>query len=155
MQHRTLTTTSETSSEHAGWRIRDCMSGPAVCIGPDTPLVRAHRLMRTERVRHLPVVGEDGLLGILTEADVHLAESLRSVDPAEESVESAMTLDPFTVGPDDPLEIVISRMTDDHVDAAVVVQTGKVVGVFTHTDALTALLSFLRGETEPPRRRHP
>jgi CBS-domain-containing membrane protein len=47
------------------------MTRPAVTIGPDEPVTHAARLMYFQRVKRLPVTGEDGtLIGIVSRADV-------------------------------------------------------------------------------------
>ena len=47
------------------------MTRPAVTIGPDEPVTHAARLMYSQRVKRLPVTGEDGtLIGIVSRADV-------------------------------------------------------------------------------------
>ena len=82
-------------------------------------------------------------MGLLTESDVHLVESLRSADPAEETVESAMQPDPFVVDATEPLGLVVEGMIRGGHHAAVVLEGVHVVGVFTHTDALKAFLDVL------------
>ena len=49
----------------------DLMTTPAVTIGPDEPVSHAARLMYNQRVKRLPVIGDDGtLIGIVTRSDV-------------------------------------------------------------------------------------
>jgi CBS domain-containing protein len=51
-------------------RVGEVMSREVVMVAPDEPIHRLEQLMRTRRFRHLPVVGERGLLGILSIGDV-------------------------------------------------------------------------------------
>lgn len=54
----------------AATRVGEVMSREVVMVPPDEPIQRLEQLMRTRRFRHLPVVGERGLLGILSIGDV-------------------------------------------------------------------------------------
>jgi acetoin utilization protein AcuB len=124
--------------------IADYMSRPARCIQRDQPLVAAHSLMREHRIRHLPVLDGDRLVGLLSERDLHLTETLRSVDPRKESVAEAMTESPFTVTPQASLAYVAEVMFANRYGSAVVVEHGQVVGIFTTMDALRALVDRVR-----------
>jgi CBS domain-containing protein len=50
--------------------VRDIMSSPAVTIGPERTVDDAMRLMTERRIRHLPVVRGDELLGVLSIGDL-------------------------------------------------------------------------------------
>ena len=60
-----------------------------------------------------------------------------------------MEPDPFLVRLDDGLEEVVERMLAQRYDVAVVMDGDRMVGVFTHTDALEALLEVLRDVDVP------
>jgi acetoin utilization protein AcuB len=119
--------------------VGDYMSTPVHCVQRDETLVVAHRLMREHGIRHLPVLVGDRLIGILSERDLHLIETLRSVDPRTEQVSEAMTEEPFTVSPTVSLAHVAQLMFANRYGSAVVVEHGAVVGIFTTMDALRAL----------------
>src|SRR5215467_2376295 len=52
-------------------RVRDLMTRPVKMIGRNDKLSLADALMRTERIRHLPVVDEEVcLVGILSQRDL-------------------------------------------------------------------------------------
>jgi H+/Cl- antiporter ClcA len=50
--------------------VGDAIDGPAICVGPDAPVVEALERMLDERVDHLPVVDGGTLVGICTRTDV-------------------------------------------------------------------------------------
>lgn len=112
-------------------------------IGPDQMLSVAHKMMREHKFRHLPVLDGGRLVGMLTDRDLHLVESLKDVDPEKVAVEDAMSQDPFAVSPDSPLDEVVAEMAEKKYGSAVVVQNNKVVGVFTTTDVCVALAELL------------
>lgn len=110
-------------------------------IGPKQSLAKAHAIMRGANIRHLPVLDGGKLVGIVTERDLHLVETFKDVDPDEVPVEEAMTSEPYAVRYDVPLSVVAKTMADRKYGAAIVVDDdGQVVGVFTTTDALRALI---------------
>lgn len=111
---------------------------PIVIAIGDT-LAEAHRLMRERGVRHLPVLDAGRLVGIVSQRDLYLAESLPGVDPGTDTVREAMSGDPYTVPPDAPLEEVAATMAARKLGSAIVVDRGAVIGVFTTVDALRAL----------------
>jgi acetoin utilization protein AcuB len=104
----------------------------------------AHALMREYRVRHLPVLQDDKLVGIVTLRDLHLIETLMDIDPEQVPVEDAMTEDLYTVGPDEPIDQIAEIMAERRLGSAIIVDRGSVVGIFTTTDALGTLLELLR-----------
>lgn len=117
--------------------------GPVV-IGTKRSLADAHRIMRERGIRHLPVVDGGALVGLVSQRDLYLLETLEAVDPATETVEEAMTTDPFAVGPDAPLDEVAAEMARRKLGSAIVVDRGSVIGLFTTVDALRALAAVLR-----------
>jgi acetoin utilization protein AcuB len=123
-------------------------------ISTHQTLAEAHQAMRERGVRHLPVVQEGKLVGVVSQRDLYLLETLRGVDVSRELVEEAMSGEPFVVGPDASLEEVAEAMADRRHGSAVVVEDATVVGIFTSTDALRALVALLRGSgarSEGPR----
>ncbi len=122
------------------------MTASPATIEADRSLAEAHRLMRRHGIRHLPVLAGGGLVGILSQRDLHLLETLRGVDPEKVSVDEAMTRSPYTVEPDAPVEKVAETLARHKWGSAVVVDGGKVVGMFTTTDALRLLARFLKND---------
>jgi acetoin utilization protein AcuB len=120
------------------------MTADPISISSDRTLAEAHRVMRENGIRHLPVVDGGRLVGLVSQRDLYLLETLQGVDPDEEKVEEAMTAEPFTVPPGASLEDVASAMAEHRYGSAVVLDGDSVVGVFTTVDALRALASVLR-----------
>jgi acetoin utilization protein AcuB len=114
-------------------------------VGSDQTLAYAHALLREHRIRHLPVLRGGELVGMLTERDLALIETLKDVDPQLIRVEDAMSGDVYRVKPESPLDEVVSEMASKKYGSAIVVQNDKVVGVFTTVDACAALAGLLRG----------
>jgi acetoin utilization protein AcuB len=113
-------------------------------IGAQETLVQAGAAMREHGVRHLPVVYDGRLVGIVTDRDVRFLELLNDVDPRLVTVSDAMAQIVYAVTPDAPLDEVVQEMGSRKCDAAVVMQDDHVVGMFTTVDVCRVLAAVLR-----------
>jgi acetoin utilization protein AcuB len=134
-------------------RVRDRMTRPVVTIHSDTLVSGAVELMRTRRIRHLPVVDRGGrLMGIVTDRD------LRQVvfDPAVQArlqratdalrgltVREVMTWGAVTVSPAASIRDAARLMHERKVGALPVVEGDRVVGVLTERDVLATFRDVL------------
>lgn len=116
--------------------IRTRMSALTFSIGHDQTMATAAARLRQQDIRHLPVLRGGRLIGILSDRDIALVESLAGVDPEEVKVEEAMTEEPYAVGPETPLGDVVEHMARHKYGATVVVDGDRPVGIFTTVDAL-------------------
>ena len=132
-----------------GPTIRQWMTAAPVTIDRDDTLETAHRLMRRWAIRHLPVVDGDQLVGIVSDRDLSIVETLSSVDPQTENIEEAMTSAPYTVHPDAPVAEVAQEMARTRYGSAVVVENGQILGIFTTIDALNCLAELLGAPKQP------
>lgn len=112
-------------------------------------LTAAHRLMRRYAIRHLPVMDAGKLVGIVSERDLHLIETLPDSDPDEVTVDDAMTETVYVAAPTDAVAEVVDRMAAGKLGSAVVMQDQRVEGIFTSIDALQVLSHVLRRTVGP------
>jgi acetoin utilization protein AcuB len=135
---------SELMADHAKPQlhqpIREFMTPAPHSIGRDQSLSMAQERMRGWGIRHLPVLEGGKLVGILSQRDALLIETLRDVDPTKVSVEDAMTSEVYVASPDTPLAEVASAMAEHKYGCAVVMSGAHLTGIFTTVDALRALL---------------
>ena len=125
-------------------KIQKFMTTVPVCINRTDTVAAAHKVMRENDIRHLPVLDGDKLVGIVSRGDLHLIETLKDVDPEKVLVEDAMTTSPFTVSPDADMDEVVAEMAAQKYGSVLVVQNHKVVGVFTTVDAMRAFSELLK-----------
>ena len=130
----------EATSER--WTVGALMTPQPITIGRQETLATAHRTMREHRIRHLPVLERGELIGVVTQRDLYFLETLRGVDLEEDIVEDAMTTDTYAVTPDAPISAVAKSMARHRYGCAVVIERGKVAGIFTATDALRLVAAF-------------
>jgi CBS domain-containing protein len=135
--------------------VGDYMTPGAYAIAPHESVAQAKKLMRELGVRHLVVLKDDKLVGVLSERDIGARPT-----HDESSIDELVHGDPWAVAPDMRLNVVARAMAKHRHDSVVVIDHGGVVGVFTTTDALDALADALEGKglrrttenigTEPP-----
>jgi acetoin utilization protein AcuB len=129
--------------------IHEFMTPAPQTIEHDLELGLARERLFQINARHLPVVKDGNLVGILSQRDIALLEAT----PAGIKncmVEHAMTANPFTCGPDAHLHAVAQEMADHKFGAAVIVDPEhptKVLGVFTTTDGMRALATLTNHES--------
>ena len=112
-------------------------------VGPTRSLAVARRMMLDQSIRHLPVLDGGKIVGLLSERDLLLVESLPGVNPTDVRVEEAMVQNVFTVEPETPVGEVVETMIERKLGSAVIVEAERVIGVFTTIDALRALHDLL------------
>ena len=118
-------------------------------IGQEQTLAQAHRLMREHTIRHLPVLHGGKLVGVISDRDLSLIETLRDVDPEKVLVEEAMTSSVYAISPKALLDEVVGEMAEHKYGSAVVMDHDKVVGMFTTIDAMRAFSELLSTRLRP------
>jgi acetoin utilization protein AcuB len=108
----------------------------------DRTLGEAKALMTERGFRHLPVVDQNAIVGVLSLREVELVMAASGPDGDMLTVESAMTPEPYIVTPDAHLAEVAAEMATRRCGCAIVTDPTSVVGVFTTVDALRALARF-------------
>lgn len=123
----------------------------AIDIG--ATLGEARRLMHEWQIRHVPVIEQGQLAGVLTDRDVKLALGPDLDYPSERElcVRDVCIRDAYTVDGHTPLDQVAEMMADRRIGSALVTHHGRLAGVFTSRDACRALAQVLRERFPPPR----
>ena len=129
--------------------VREFMSQPVITIGPKVKITEAHQLMKDKRVRRLPVVDQDRLIGILTLLDASEARPphAESVPPTAlhiaitlMKVEDVMTRNPVTIPPSATILDAARLMARHKVSGLPVIEHDQLVGLLTESDAFRAIV---------------
>ena len=112
-------------------------------IGAEQSLERAQQVMREHGIRHLPVLHGGRLVGILTDRDLQVLETVKDVDAKLVVVSDAMATSVYAVSPVTPLDQVAREMAEHKYGSTVVMEQHRVVGIFTTVDACRALADRL------------
>lgn len=131
-------------------RVSDIMTPHVETLAPSEDLDLADMIMRLDRLRHLPVVDDEGrLVGMLSQRDV-LRHQVHDPDGAVERtanlhvcVADVMTPEVFTTTPDASVLSALRTIRAERVGALPVVDNGDVVGIITETDLLALLERLL------------
>ena len=122
------------------------MSPLRFSIGGDQPMADAAAKMHEHRIRHLPVLHGGQLVGILSDRDLAMVESLPGVDPHAVVVREAMTAEPYAVPTGTPVADVLREMATHKYGTAVVMNGERAIGIFTTIDALRLAARLLDPE---------
>ncbi len=133
--------------------IEQFMTPDPVCIDASATVIEAYRKMQSSGCRHLPVLQGGKLVGIVSQRGLYRLETLVNVDRANDPVIDAMDV-PYAVSADAPLLEVAEEMARRKAGSCVVTKAGRVTGIFTTNDALTALGSVLSAQAGTKKRRH-
>lgn len=124
--------------------VRDLMTREVATVKRNDQLSLADDVMTLGRIRHMPVLDDDGALaGILSQRDLlhgALARVLgygtvaRGKLMAALPVKEVMTPDPITIGPDAPLVEAAAIMRDHKLGSLPVVEGERLVGILTEGD---------------------
>ncbi|MBL8684583.1 MAG: CBS domain-containing protein [Myxococcales bacterium] len=120
------------------------MTTSPLTIAHDASLANAQKVMTENKIRHLPVVNGDSLVGILTDRDIALISSIAGTDPHKLQASDAMTPKPYTTSPKTPIDEVVTTMAEQKIGSVVVMDNAHVVGIFTAVDALGAFAHLLQ-----------
>jgi CBS domain-containing protein len=129
-------------------RVRDLMSSVPKTLGRNDQLSLADDLMRAERIRHLPILDEEGrLCGIVSQRDLFrgaLAAALGYGDLAQRKLlgtlvtKEVMATDVVTTTPDTPLADAARLMLERKVGCLPVLDGERLVGILTEGDFVRA-----------------
>ena len=123
-------------------KIRDLMVTDPITIYPDATITEAIELMKTNSIRHLPVVNEDNnLRGFVTLADLKrglIPSMLSDLDLLD-----LMIIDPITIGPEDDIEIAAQLIYKHKISGMPVVLGDQLVGILTESDILRAFIDMM------------
>jgi acetoin utilization protein AcuB len=130
--------------------IREVMHPDPIFIHPSTTLSDAYEIMNKNNVRHLPIVDEGKLIGIVTDRDLRLATSKlakQSFDPSA-TVAEVMSKPVETTRPSEPIEVATQIMRELKIGCLPVLDNAKLIGIVTGVDLLDAMM-LLTGVHSP------
>lgn len=119
--------------------IQKYMSTNPHFVRADESLSRVQALMDEHKIRHLPVMDEGKLCGILSDRDLKFALSLRGLELESTKVGEVAHEDVYVTHPEAPLDEVVRNMAQKRLGSAVVMSNQKLVGIFTAVDAMLSL----------------
>lgn len=132
--------------------VKDKMSTKVITIEPQTTVPDALALMEEKKVRRLPVVEGNRLVGIVTLLDLVRASPSPATSLsvweltyllAKLPVKEIMAKNPHTVKPDTPIDEAAALMRGNRIGGLPVMNNSDLVGIITETDIFTAFMEML------------
>jgi CBS domain-containing protein len=126
-------------------KVRDLMTKEVETVARNDELTLADDIMKGKRIRHLPVVEEGRLVGILTQRDLFHAGMSNALGYGEKArkeflttvvVKEVMTEELVTIEPDADVKDAARKMLEHKVGCLPVLDQGKLVGLLSETDLL-------------------
>ncbi len=140
--------------------VNETMRTDLITVTPETKLSDARKVMLEKRIRHLPVVQEDGsLIGIVTDRDMRdaMPSSLLNEEDYEKrmrkivdhTVDDIMTRNPLTISGYYTIQDTLMVIQKKKVGALPVVdEDGKLTGIMSTRDLLASFVNIM-GIGEP------
>jgi acetoin utilization protein AcuB len=134
------------------WTVAAWMTDIPICVHPTLSVRSAFAKMRIGHFRHLPVVDDGKLVGIVTDRDLrrpdvsHEPEGWKDFYNLDDSMHVAdvMTRKLETVAPEDPLSKAIELFLDHRFGAVpVIAGDGRLAGILTTHDVMRATQALL------------
>ncbi len=132
--------------------VSDHMTREVRTLEEKQSLREALTLQQRHKIRHIPVVADGRVVGILTDRDLKRASPslLSGIDQKQYDelletirVGQIMTRNPHTVTPETPLKHVAKILIDRKFGALPVIENNLLVGIITEIDLLRALYEML------------
>ena len=125
--------------------VREIMMGSPVTLKPDDTLDLANDVIALGRIRHIPVVDDGRLVGIITERDLigaaasqifGLKQKNKSALLKSVLIREVMKKRVLTAAPETPIKDVAHLMAEKKIGCLPIVSAGALVGLVTTTDIL-------------------
>lgn len=125
--------------EKATPKISQYMTITSSAIDSEATIYEALQMMEKNKIRHLPVIKEKKVFGLLSDRDVKSVFSFAGADPKKLHVGDVCGDIPYITKPEALLSEVANEMATQKIGSALILNHGKLVGIFTATDACQAL----------------
>jgi acetoin utilization protein AcuB len=127
--------------------MKSVMTPSPLSVAIDAPIGVAEDMMIDHGIRHLPVTESENLVGLVSDRDIAFTSNSPEADLRDRiRIRDVCSLSVYAIEVDQPLDLALREMADRRIGSAVVTEKGKVVGVFTATDACRCFADFLESQ---------
>jgi acetoin utilization protein AcuB len=128
-------------------RVRDSMTRDVITLGPEASAAEAWALCREHNIRHLPIVQEGRLVGLVSDRDLRDVrgggEDRESDTPRWVHLGDMMTRNVVTIHPLDTIEHAAREIYDRKIGCLPVVADDELVGIITSADMMRTLIELV------------
>lgn len=115
--------------------------------GPEMSILDAKIYMQECSIRHLPIVKENAIVGVLSQRDILRLSNVKNQN--EFIVADVMTKKPFIVNQNESLYYTVGLMAEKKYGSVLITNDDdQLIGIFTTTDALKLLQNFLNNDPQ-------
>jgi CBS domain-containing protein len=112
-----------------------------VLVPPDMSVLEAGRILKSNRIKHLPVVDAKDLVGIVTQTDI--TQGLIDLTPLQQ-VSDIMSSDVAITDPNATVADAARIMSANGISCVVVMTGSEPVGILTQKDILRKVMAFAK-----------
>ncbi len=125
--------------------IDEFVSPVSVTGTEDMKLSELNKLMREHGFRHIPILKDQKPVGIISDRDISLIDSLE--DLVDLTAGDVMAKNPYCAYTGTPISEVAFEMSSRKIGSALILtKEGNLDGIFTSIDGLNALIEIVRGD---------
>lgn len=131
-------------------KVSSVMTKDLLTIEVNDSLHNANNIFNAKKLRHLPVVANEHLVGILSQTDIlriSFGNTFGEQEGGDEaifdilSINQVMKHSPVTIKPEDSIKDAAKLLTEREFHALPVVDDDKLVGIVTTTDIINYFIS--------------
>lgn len=111
-----------------------------ITISPKATVEEALQLMKVHSIRHLPVIEEDKLVGLVTESSLR---PYLTADKLTLPIKEVMIINPIVIDPETSIDEAARIIYKYKIGGIPVINQGKLVGIITVTDILEAFIELM------------
>lgn len=142
-----------------GWRLEKVaahMSSPVITLGERDSFIHAVRTMQSKGIRHLPILDNGRLIGIVSNRDlrrvlggleIDIQDDARTAGPhrSEVLMGAVMTGEVVSISPDETVAEVADVLVAHRFGSLPVLQDSNLIGIITEADLLRLFVAACKG----------
>jgi len=121
-------------------KVKSWMVTEVITASPEDTVEEAIQLMRRFSIRHIPIIENGKLVGLVTESNLR---AYLSSEKLQLPLKEVMILNPITVDPETSIDEAARIIYKYKIGGLPVITEGKLVGIITITDILEAFIELM------------
>jgi acetoin utilization protein AcuB len=131
--------------------VKKWMTEKVITVDQNDILSEAINILKRNRIRRMPVLDGDRLVGIVSDRDLKEASPSKATSldiwelhylMSKIKVKDIMTMNPITISPDSTIEKAALIMHDKKIGGLPVVENNSLTGIITESDIFDALINI-------------
>ena len=122
-------------------KVKNWMAKDVISISPQASIAEAIELMHRHSIRHLPVIKDNSMQGLVTESNLRQYFFPSMVHKL--SISDVMIVNPITVDPNASIDSAAQLIYRYKIGGLPVLEKKRLIGILTITDILAAFIELL------------